>query len=80
MEEDIIKLYQEAIALLRLRNNGIELFGDYELNDKKGVRFALKWLDTNRGLLCSEKFKFCKNHTEALRYFIKCSQNIYKLR
>ena len=79
MEEDIIRYYQEAIALLRLRNNGIEIYGEYDYDsDDKKTAFVLKYIVGDK--LRKMRFKPMSNATEALKYFIKCSQNIYNLR
>jgi len=78
MEEDIIRYYQEAIALLRLRNNGIEIYGDYDYDVNGKTAFVLKYAVGDK--MKQMKFKFMPNPTKALKYFIKCSQNIYKLR
>ena len=78
MEEGIIRYYQEAIALLSLRNNGIEIYGEYDYDENGGVSFVLNYFPENK--LKKMKFKYMPNATEALKYFIKCSQNIYKLR
>lgn len=76
--EDIIQLYQEAIALIRLRNGGIELVGEYDFSDDGFFAFVLKY--PANGKMKKIVFKYMKNTTEALSYFIKCSQNINKLR
>ena len=47
MEEDIIRLYQEAIALLRLRNNVIEIYGEYDYDENGGVSFVLNYFPEN---------------------------------
>ena len=76
--EDIIQLYQEAIALIRLRNGGIELVGEYDFRDDGFVAFVLKY--PANGKMKKIVFKHMRNTTDALLYFIKCSQNINKLR
>lgn len=79
MEEDIIRLYREAIALVSLRNNNISLFGDFEI-DKDKTCFVLKWMDLDSGKLNKKRFRYAKDTTEALKFFIKYSQNLYRLR
>lgn len=79
MEEDIIRYYQEAIALLRLRNNGMEIYGEYDYGlDGNKKAFVLNYIVGDK--LKRMRFKPMSTATEALKYFIKCSQNIYKLR
>lgn len=78
MEEDIIRYYQEAIALLRLRNAGIDIYGEYAYDGNGKKAFVLKYVVGDK--MKQMKFKFMPNATKALKYFIKCSQNLYNLR
>ena len=77
-EKNIIQLYQEAIALLSFRNGGIEIFGDYETNENGKVRLVIRYVMD--GLVHRMSFKYSKDHTSAVKIFIKYSQNLYKLR
>ncbi len=80
MEEDIIRLYQEALALLRLRSGINLLMGDYYIDEKGFPCYTLTYPVEKEGKLKKKMFKHFETHEKALRYFIKCSQNICNLR
>jgi hypothetical protein len=80
MEEDIIRLYQEALALLRLRSGSNLLMGDYYVDDNGFPCYTLTYFSEKEGKLKKKMFKHFETHEKALKYFIKCSQNICNLR
>ena len=81
MEEDIIRLYQEALALLRLRSGHDFLMGDYSVDNNGFPCYVLTYpAAEERCSLKRKAFKHFETHEKALRYFIKCSQNICNLR
>ena len=78
---DIIRLYQEALALLRLRNQDIRyITGDYNFKEDGTVSFVLKYVNVVGENVKKIEFEPKKDTTNALMYFINCAQNIHRLR
>jgi hypothetical protein len=78
---DIIRLYQEALALLRLRNQDIRyITGDYSFKEDGTVSFVLSYISEDSEKAKKIEFEPMKNTNDALMYFINCAQNIYRLR
>ena len=78
MDDELIKRYQEAISLLTLRNGNLGFYGDYYYNDDSSVSYVLHYIYD--GKLKKMKFKSMKNTEDAVKYFIHCAQNMYRLR
>jgi hypothetical protein len=78
---DIIRLYQEALALLRLRNQDIRyITGDYSFKEDGTVSFVLSYIGADGEKAKKIEFEPMKNTDKALMYFINCAQNIHRLR
>ena len=78
---DIIRLYQEALALLRLRNQDIRyITGDYNFKEDGTVSFVLSYISEDGEKPKKIEFEPMKNTDNALMYFINCAQNIHRLR
>ena len=78
---EIIRLYQEALALLRLRNQDIRyITGDYNFKEDGTVSFVLIYVSADGEKAKKIEFEPMKNTEEALMYFINCAQNIHSLR
>lgn len=78
---DIIRLYQEALALLRLRNQDIRyITGDYSFKEDGTVSFVLSYISADGEKPKKIEFEPMKNTDNALMYFINCAQNIHRLR
>ena len=78
---DIIRLYQEALALLRLRNQDIRyITGDYSFKEDGTVSFVLSYVSVDGEKAKKIEFEPKKDTENALMYFINCAQNIHRLR
>ena len=78
---DIIRLYQEALALLRLRNQDIRyITGDYSFKEDGTVSFVLSYISEDGEKAKKIEFEPMKNVDDALMHFISCAQNIHRLR
>ena len=78
---EIIRLYQEALALLRLRNQNVRyIAGDYNFIGDGTVSFVLSYISVDGEKPKKIEFKPMNNTENALMYFISCAQNIHRLR
>jgi len=73
MEEDIIRKYQETLALLQFRSPSTTFYGNFDIDDDGRYAFVLTVI--KKGSASKKKYKYMKNANEALRYFIRVSQN-----
>ena len=76
MDKELMEKYQQAISLLQFRNPGCSFSGSFHPADGDKVLFTLYIVKTDEWKSGKKAFKPMDTKENALRYFIKASQNL----
>lgn len=75
MSEELVRKYQETIALLQFKMPGYTFTGDFVNSDDGKVAYRLSFFKGFDGVIKRKTFKYLQNSEKALWYFVKIAQN-----